>query len=171
MRGERFHGYGGAIVPAPGVVSCSTGMRRFHVAAGSIASPDDPDLPAQGDLEQSIHALPPRIEVQPPGKPRFPCRLFELAAPQKSSTRGHIRKFSFVDALAGRPRLWPGLRPSSAHRRTTSMAAKTLRRGQGEAAASPGDATASGKAFMPPPNPALAAVDRRLACTPACAPR
>jgi hypothetical protein len=45
------------------------------------------------------------------------------------------------------------------------MAANTPSAGSGGSRGIAGDATASGKAFMPPPNPALAAVYRRLACT------
>jgi hypothetical protein len=121
----------GAIVPAPGAVSCSTGMRRFHVAASWITSPDDPDLRAQGDPD--THALPPRIVVQPPGK-RDSLAVYGNWRPRKKvpSQRGDtFGIFSFVDALAGRPRLWPALRPSSARRRTTSMAANTPSAGSG----------------------------------------
>jgi len=44
------------------------------------------------------------------------------------------------------------------HRRTTSMAANAPSAGSGGSRGIAGDATASGKAFMPPPTPALAAV-------------
>jgi hypothetical protein len=105
-------------------------MRRFHLAAGCCL-PDDPTRARRSVAVYSRFAASNRASAA--GETRFPCRLFELAAPQKSSIapRGHFGKFSFVDALAERPRLWPGLRHSSARRRTTSMAGTTPSAGSG----------------------------------------
>jgi len=51
--GEHFHGYGAGNLACARVVS-SSGMRRFHLAAGRIAIPDNPNRAPKADRKTGI---------------------------------------------------------------------------------------------------------------------